>query len=136
MKKKIFSILLVLLLSMSFFTCKNSAEGSTHESASKAPNEQKLIIIDDGYLFSGDGIDLDNFDMLPTIDIAFDVAFSVLKGIYGEKECAKFYPYKGYLLNDSVWVIYGSMPRLVEGGFPYIELNRHTGCVMKVLHTK
>lgn len=61
-------------------------------------------------------------DVLPTLDVAFQVALPILKSMYNKT--FEDYNFKGYLAEDSIWVIYGSLVEPIEGGGPYIELNK------------
>lgn len=89
--------------------------------------------------FSGcyckEGFDLTHFNVIPTIDVAFDVALPILKSVYN-KDFKENMPFKGYLKNDSIWVVYGSTPHLIESGYPYIEISKHDGRILKITHTK
>lgn len=77
----------------------------------------------------------DKFEnLLPNLDVAFQVAYPILRALYNTD--FEEYNFKGYLANDSIWVIYGDLKRLTEGGGPYIELNKNDGRVMVITHTK
>ena len=73
-------------------------------------------------------------NVLPTLDVAFQVAFPILQAKY--HDTFESYTFKGYLANDSIWVIYGNFKQLVEGGGPYIELNKKDGRVLVITHSK
>lgn len=73
-------------------------------------------------------------DVLPTLDVAFQVALPILQARYNKT--FEDYDFKGYLANDSIWVIYGNLKQHVEGGSPYIELNKNDGRVVEITHTK
>lgn len=89
-----------------------------------------------GYRYDGKENDLDRIDVLPTIEVAYEVALTLLE-VFFQKLIYKFPGYDGFLASDNVWVFNGQMPRpLREGGTPYIELDKHTGAVVKIFHSK
>ncbi len=55
--------------------------------------------------------------------------------IYG-KNVLKEKPYSIKLINDSIWVINGTLPKNVVGGVVYIEIRKYDGKVLKVTHGK
>lgn len=149
MKKinRISNIIFVLIV-MYLLSCDNRAKSSGLSSmqsfaqssvqttdTTDVASKQKFIKVENG--FKDHGFEATEFgDALPTMDIAFDVAFSILSGIYGKEHCENYFPYEGYLLRDSVWVFYGTMPVVKEGGFPYIEINKRDGKVLRLTHYK
>ncbi len=132
MQVKIVVVAILIALFSPIFTVYSKKNASNELSV----EGKKVVEIPEsiGYYYPFDGIDLNNFDLVPDLNVAIDVALPILETIY-KKSFEKNMPFKGYLKNDSIWVTYGSTP-LVEGGFPYIEINKHTGQVMKIIHTK
>lgn len=89
-----------------------------------------------GYHYDGEEEDLERIDVLPTINVAYEVALTLLEVIY-RKSIYRFPGYDGFLASDNIWVFNGQMPiPLREGGTPYIELDKHTGAVVKIFHSK
>ena len=147
-------IIMVSIVALLSFSCDTNAQKSKPTSLQTKKQEcvqtfiqnnetdtteitpkKKFIRIENG--FKETNFESTNFSSaLPTMDIAFDVAFTIMSGIYGKEHCMKYYPYKGYLLNNSVWIFYGTMPEVREGGFPYIEINKHDGRVLRLTHYK
>jgi hypothetical protein len=72
---------------------------------------------------------------IPNESIAIKIAEIILVQIYG-KNIYEERPYN-IMLKDSIWKIEGSLnPKYDKGGVFYIELNKNTGEVVKVMHTK
>lgn len=143
---------MLALVFMLLLSCNNSVQSSKEESKQTTVQVSVQTIQQDNLRDTADVIDKPMFihvdngfkedsstyftDALPNMDIAFHVAFTILSGIYGKDHCEEYYPYKGYLLNNSVWVFYGTKQTLTEGGFPYIEINKHDGKVIRLTHYK
>ena len=132
MKKNSLISVVIVLLACAFSVTTNNAQSSKCDSIGP-----RIVEVSLGYRMSEVGY-VEN--LLPTLDVAFQVALPILKAAY-ETDFKGNMPFKGYLANDSVWVIYGSSPRTAdgrykEGGFPYIELNKRDARVIRMIHTK
>ena len=117
------------------FSCLSISNGKSENKERHDTNNRIIEVQELGGCYCKEGFDLIHFNVIPTIDVAFDVALPILKSVY-HKDFEKNMPFKGYLKNDSIWVVYGSTPQLVEGGFPYIEISKHDGRILKITHTK
>lgn len=100
--------------------------------AAQRSNTNKIIEVAQGYRMPGPPDSV--VDVLPTLDVAYKVALPILQSMYNDS--FENYVFQGYLANDSIWVIYGKLTQLIEGGFPYIELNKNDGRVVVITHTK
>lgn len=100
--------------------------------AAQSGGTNKIVEVAQGYRMpdSPDPV----VDVLPTLDVAYKVALPILQSRYNSS--FENYEFQGYLANDSIWVIYGNLIQLVEGGGPYIELNKNDGRVVVITHTK
>jgi hypothetical protein len=54
----------------------------------------------------------------------------MVKKIYSKK------PFKAKLVNDTIWVVCGTLPKGRKGGVPYIEINKRDCKIFKVKHGK
>lgn len=131
MKKTVSYCLMLLLL----FSCLSVSNGGGESKEGQEKNTRIIEVQELGGCYCKEGFDLSHFNVIPTIDVAFDVALPVLKSVYN-KDFEKNMPFKGYLKDDSIWVVYGSTPQLIEGGYPYIEISKHDGRILKITHTK
>lgn len=100
--------------------------------AAQRSNTNKIIEVAQGYRMPGPPDSV--VDVLPTLDVAYKVALPILQSMYNDS--FENYVFQGYLANDSIWVIYGKLTQLVEGGFPLSELNKNDGRVVVITHTK
>jgi len=71
---------------------------------------------------------------VPDKSTAIKIATAVWFPIYGERIYKKK-PYKIKLLKG-IWIVEGSMSKDVEGGVPYIEIQKKDGKILKVSHGK
>ena len=82
-------------------------------------------------------------------EIAIKIAEAIWLPIYGEKIYTKM-PFKAILVGDSVWHVFGTLPKSVKklnsngeevivitkGGVPHAFINRKDGKILNVYHTK
>lgn len=86
-----------------------------------------------GEILNGEGFGY----MVPDEQSAISIAEAVWEPIYG-KQIRKSKPYVA-CLKDGIWYVTGSPPKSIfpiAGGEPYIEIDRETGRILKVYHTK
>lgn len=102
--------------------------------SNKADDKVRVVEIPESVGYRMPNSDFPITDVLPTLDVAFQVALPILQARYNKT--FEDYNFKGYLANDSIWVIYGFLAKPIEGGGPYIELNKNNGRVMEITHTK
>jgi len=72
---------------------------------------------------------------VPNEKIAFQIAEIVLSQIYGKETIESEKPFSINLENN-VWIIEGSLKEGFLGGVAYIEIDKQTGQILKVIHTK
>ena len=74
--------------------------------------------------------------MVPNEATAIEVAFSLLKSIYGQAEMEKQKPFKARL-DQGVWVVEGDFPNtpIMVGGSAFIGIRKKDGKVMFWGHT-
>jgi len=73
--------------------------------------------------------------LVPTAEIAFQIAESVLINLYGKETIEEEKPFSINLEND-IWVIEGSLEEGFVGGVAYMEIRKSNGEILKVIHTK
>jgi len=73
---------------------------------------------------------------VPNETTAIKVAQAVLETIYGKKDLDFVQPLKAELVNQTLWVVRGSLPKGTLGGTPYIEIQKSDGKVLKVVHSR
>lgn len=74
-------------------------------------------------------------DYVPNEETAIKIAEAIWLPIYGEKIYAQK-PYDVSLVNDSIWIIKGTLPQNRRGGVAYIEIQKSDGKILKVIHGK
>lgn len=73
---------------------------------------------------------------VPNEFIAIKIAEIILFNLYGKEEIIDQRPYNILLKDNTTWCIEGYLPQNMLGGVVYIEIDKMTGEVLKVLHTK
>jgi hypothetical protein len=73
--------------------------------------------------------------LVPTAEIAFQIAEPILKQIYGSKKIENEKPFS-INIEDDVWVIEGHLDKELLGGVAYMEIRKSNGEILKVIHTK
>lgn len=89
-------------------------------------------------------------DYVPNSDTAIKIAEAVWLPIYGQAIYKKT-PFKASLVGDSVWFVSGSLPKsnynindagdtvsitATFGGVPCALIDKKSGCIIKVYHSK
>jgi hypothetical protein len=72
---------------------------------------------------------------VPTAEMAFQIAESILSKIYGKETIESEKPFSINLEND-VWMIEGYLEQGVKGGVAYMEIQKSNGEILKVIHTE
>lgn len=89
------------------------------------------------------------FDYVPNSDTAIRIAEAIWLPIYGQA-IYKRKPFKATLVGDSIWYVTGSLQKsgyhinesgdtifqAVRGGVPCALIDKKSGCVIKVYHSK
>lgn len=73
----------------------------------------------------------------PVVDssVAVKIAIANWVPIYGKKVFTSR-PFKSRILNDTTWVVTGSLKGGVPGGYPVIRINKLNGKILEITHTK
>ncbi|WP_321333082.1 NTF2 fold immunity protein [uncultured Bacteroides sp.] len=123
--------LLVIVLCIALFVGCNA-----NVSQEKNMQEQSDFVIDDSlslcYYLNVEGY-LPKEGFVPTADIAFQIAKSVLIRIYGKEQIESEKPFSVNLENG-IWIIEGHLEAGSFGGVAYLELKKSNGEILKVIH--
>lgn len=126
--KKSYPIYIIIFLFL--ISCEGNKNNENEiKNSVKIENEDKTISIDPetkGYS-PKDGF-------IPDKETAISVAKIVLIKIYG-KEVLSQRPFLVTLKNN-IWIIEGHLEKDMDGGVAYIEIDKQTGQIIKVVHTK
>jgi len=137
MKKIVILFLLTILLFVFISTgCNVKIDNNTAEEK----NTQQMDYVINKKLSLNNYSDYKGFTsedgFVPNEKIAFQIAEIVLSQIYGKATVESEKPFSINLENN-VWIIEGSLPKEYDkGGSAYIEINKQTGQILKVIHTK
>lgn len=116
-----------------------SMKTATNAGKEEDNSKQVLDYVIDEKLSSIDYNDIEGFSpkegLIPTAEIAFKVAETVLKQIYGNEKIESEKPFSINLEND-VWIIEGHLDAGLLGGVAYMEIRKTTGEILKVIHGK
>jgi len=134
MRKIYFTTFTIALICSGFISCNNTKDKSTVE--------QKAIEIEyirDRSLSINDNINYDGYipeeGFVSTPEIAIKIAESILIPIYGKEKIEEQKPFLINLEND-IWIIEGNSHEIIEGGTAYIEIDKISGKILKVFHSK
>ena len=70
---------------------------------------------------------------VPNQETAIRIAEAVWLPIYG-RLIYDSKPFKAQLVDDSIWVVEGTLPKGSIGGTPYAEIRKRDGKILKVSH--
>jgi len=73
--------------------------------------------------------------LVPTAEIAFQIAEPVLSQIYGKEKIESEKPFSVNIEND-IWIIEGHLDMGILGGVAYMEIRKSNGEILKVIHGK
>ena len=73
--------------------------------------------------------------LIPTAELAIQVAELVLKNIYGSENIEEQPPFFINLKND-IWIIEGNLDDGYYEGVAHIEIRKNNGEILKVIHGK
>lgn len=110
---------MTLLVILTLFSCKNVVEDTEHyrinpEDCFTKPHN--------------------NLGFVPDKETAAKIAVAVWTPIYGEKEIKSEKPYNIWLMDDSIWVVYGSLQKNALGGTAYVEIRKSDGAILRMTH--
>jgi len=72
---------------------------------------------------------------IPNKETAIQVAIAILSPIYGVEHIKNKTPFKAVLKNN-IWIVSGSLPKMMPGGVPIIKINKMTAEISSVSHGK
>ena len=129
-------IVLTVFFMLLFIGCREKSEKSIISNGTMKQTDyvlNKKLSLNDYSNYKG-FISKDGF--VPNEKIAFQIAEIVLSQIYGKDIIEREKPFS-INLDGNVWIIEGSLPKEYDrGGSAYIEINKQTGQILKVIHTK
>lgn len=73
--------------------------------------------------------------LLPTAEIAFQIAEPILANVYGQELIDQEKPFSINLENN-IWIIEGHIESGVKGGVAYMEIRKSNGEILKIIHTE
>ena len=134
MKLNVILIMCMLLLSCnSPSSCKGEKVENKQDSTENVEFVEDYNLQREKYIHSGGYQPLEGY--IGTPQLASTIAFIVLSSIYGEEEIKAQFPFS-INLDNNVWIIEGFIEEDVDGGAAYIEINKQTGEILKILHSK
>lgn len=114
---------LLLMIGIGFvfvlWSCRQSELDSAHQNVKERADN--LYIPEGGFV--------------PDSETAIRVAEAVWIPIYGEAVMNKK-PFKAELINDSLWIVVGTLHSGELGGVPYAEIQKADGRIVGVSHGK
>lgn len=90
-------------------------------------NEDKLFLSEKGYIPKN--------GFIPDSETAIKIAQAIWLPIFGNL-IYESKPFHARLLEDSIWIIEGTLPEGAVGGVPYAAIRKSDCSVLKVVHTK
>ena len=70
---------------------------------------------------------------VPDQETAIRIAVAVWSPIYGKEQIEKEKPYKA-ILKNGIWYVTGSLPEGWLGGVAEAEINKESGCIIRISH--
>lgn len=114
MKLKIFFLALLFLIAHICTTCN----AKNVKTADKIEKHGSIITLD---------------GRVPNEETAISIAEAVWLPIYG-RLIYDSKPFRAQLVDDSIWVVEGTLPKGSLGGTPYVEIQKSDGKILKVSH--
>ena len=127
----IFFVLTVVLIIQSVFIYRLINKESDKESIIGSYEKYNNIIEEHAPL---DGIIVRN-GFIPDYKTAIKMAELIWKPIYGDAIYNEK-PFNAVLKNDSIWIIYGTLPNNTVGGTFTIEFRKSDAKILRVFHAK
>lgn len=116
--------------------CTNNAGDTPNNTNTDAPN---ISFIEDSNLSSKDYSEYKSITpkegFVPTAEVAVKLANTVLIQLYGIDNIKEQNPFS-VNLEDNIWIIEGYLDENKQGGVAYLEIDKQTGQIRKVVHTK
>lgn len=136
-------LLAFTLLCLCFCSCSNSDRKRDDEL-----KNDNILITDESFVVEDTTITLypDAFTfnpkkgMVPDKETAARIAEAIWLPIYGEEMIYNERPYQANLINDSVWVVWGSFEQpqdtncIFHGGAAFIAISKKDGRILQLLH--
>jgi hypothetical protein len=127
------------------FLCAIALHGCCDRKSQKDEETQEIMYIENKELSSKDYANaIGNMPadgLIPTKEIAVQIAEIVLSKIYGHERIEQQKPFF-INLEDDVWIIEGYFNRheggvaTTDGGVAYMEISKRNGTILKLLHSK
>jgi len=70
---------------------------------------------------------------IPDQETAIRIAVAVWSPIYGKEQIEKEKPYKA-ILKSGIWYVTGTLPEGRVGGVAEAEINKESGCIIRISH--
>lgn len=70
---------------------------------------------------------------VPNQETAIRIAVAVWSPIYSKEQIEKQKPYKA-ILKRGIWYVTGSLPKGWVGGVAEAEINKESGCIIRISH--
>ena len=110
-------------------------------------NNDNRLITDESFVVEDSTLTLfpDDFTvnpkkgMIPDKETAARVAEAIWLPLYGQEAIYEERPYRACLINDSVWIVRGTLynpDNQVRGGTAYIAISKKDGRILQLLHEK
>lgn len=74
--------------------------------------------------------------MIPDAETASRITYEYISIVYGKEIAEKEQPYNIQLINNQIWQISGSLPPNMVGGVFSITIEKQTGKIWSICHTK
>lgn len=116
--------------------CTNNVGDTPKISITDTP---KISFIEDLKLSSKDYSEYKSItpkeEFVPTAEVAVKLANTILIELYGIDDIEEQSPFS-VNLEDNIWILEGYLDENKLGGVAYIEIDKQTGQIRKVVHTK
>jgi hypothetical protein len=142
---------------MSFNSCSNNDSRST-EKVSQATEDEKIDNISE-YINDSEVDEIDKYvddfyesswdlefeqgkgyfpeeGLVPNAETAARIAVALWVPIFGEEQIIIERPYRVRLIEDSIWLVHGTLPENWVGGVAYLKIRKSDAKIINLFHTK
>lgn len=67
---------------------------------------------------------------------AIEISRLVIRTISMESDGEQYVPYEVSLSGDSMWIVRGAIPGVINGGGIYVEIRKQDGCILRIIGEK
>jgi hypothetical protein len=129
--------LILLFIVPILFSCSSKKDSPKEFDIERINVKQKYILVDSLSLDDYSEIEgyIPQTGLIPTADMAIQIAEIILINIYGKENIEEQRPFSINLENN-IWIIEGHLGEGYLGGVAYIEIDKINGKILKVIHTK